>query len=192
MPLGRARCYNPVGFFVGGPVKGSAAMVIGVVGGSECTPEEARLAEEVGNELAQRGAILICGGGPGVMEAACRGARKAGGRTIGVLPGGQADEANPYVDVPIVTGMGVARNVIIVKSSRAIIAVDGEFGTLSEIAHALDLGVPVVGLQTWSLSKRGRVDRSIIPAQDAKEAVALALAASGIPEKSSGNLRRQR
>ena len=159
------------------------ATIIGVIGGSQCDAEEAQLAEEVGEELARRHAVIICGGQGGVMEAACRGAKKAGGHTIGVLPGDSASQANAYVDVPIVTGMGVARNVVIVKSSRAIIAVDGEFGTLSEIAHALDLGVPVIGLDTWTLAKKGRLDRSIIVASGPKEAVALALAAAGVPEK---------
>ncbi len=165
------------------PARPRSATVIGVIGGSQCTAEEAQLAEQVGEELARRRAIIICGGQSGVMEAACRGAKKAGGQTIGVLPGDNASEANAHVDVPIVTGMGVARNVVIVKSSQAIIAVDGEFGTLSEIAHALDLGVPVIGLDTWVLSKKGRLDRSIIVAHDPKEAVALAFAAAGIPEK---------
>lgn len=159
-------------------MKRPEALIIAVIGGGQCTAEEARMAEEVGRELARSGAILICGGQSGVMEAACRGARGMGGHTIGVLPGNSPAEANPYVEIPIVTGMGEARNVVIIKSCHAAIAIDGEFGTLSEIAHALDLGIPVVGLNTWALSRQGRADNSILRAQDPQAAVALALAAA--------------
>ena len=111
-------------------------MYIGVIGGGKCSKKEADLAEEVGRELARCGATLICGGLGGVMEAACRGSQLAGGRTVGILPGNDPRKANRYVDIPVVTGMGEARNVIIVKSVQAVIAIDGEFGTLSEIGHA--------------------------------------------------------
>ncbi|NIL96534.1 MAG: TIGR00725 family protein, partial [Planctomycetales bacterium] len=130
--------------------------VVAVVGGGVCSPEEAALAEAVGRGLAEAGATLICGGLGGVMAAACRGAKSAGGLTIGVLPGYSATDANPHVDVPIVTGMGEARNVIIVRTASAVIAVGGEFGTLSEIAFALKLGRPVIGLGTWELAKEGQ------------------------------------
>jgi len=155
--------------------------LIGVIGGSKCSPEEERLAEEVGHELARRGVALVCGGLGGVMEAACRGARQAGGLTIGILPGNRAEEANPWVEVPIVTGLGEARNVLVVKSCRAVIAIGGEFGTLSEIALALRDGVPVVGLKTWQLSKEGVWADPIVRVQSPAEAVekALALAEGG-------------
>ncbi|HAZ31343.1 MAG TPA: TIGR00725 family protein [Dehalococcoidia bacterium] len=150
---------------------------IGIIGGARCCLEVAEVAEETGRELARRGAILICGGLGGVMEAACRGASQAGGRTIGILPGDDPASANAYVDTPIVTGMGEARNVIIIKSVQAVIAIDGEFGTLSEIGYALRRGIPVIGLNTWSLSRDGKRVDSIILAENAIDAVKKALAA---------------
>ncbi len=152
-------------------------MLIAVIGGGRCSAEEARLAEEIGKELARQGAILICGGLGGVMEAACKGARSQGGITISILPGDNQHLANPYVQIPIVTGMGYARNVIVTKSAQAVIAIDGEYGTLSEIAYALQSGIPVVGLNTWSLSLKGRDDDFIIPAQSALDAVEKSIAA---------------
>jgi uncharacterized protein (TIGR00725 family) len=149
--------------------------LIGVIGGGTCSGAEAKTAEEVGRRLARQGAILVCGGLGGVMEAACRGASSEGGITIGILPGEERQSANPYVQLPIVTGLGYARNVIVVKSAQAIIAIGGSYGTLSEIAYALQNGIPVIGLNTWSLSKNGQVDQSIIPAQSAAEAVDMAL-----------------
>jgi uncharacterized protein (TIGR00725 family) len=151
--------------------------VVAVVGGGVCSSEEATLAEAVGRHLARAGATLICGGMGGVMAAACRGAKSAGGLTIGVLPGHSATDANLHVDVPIVTGMGEARNVIIVRTASAVIAVGGEFGTLSEIAFALKLGRPVIGLDTWELAKDGQPAQAIVKAQTAEEAVRLALGA---------------
>ncbi len=142
-----------------------------------CSSEEAALAEAVGRGLAEAGATLICGGMGGVMAAACRGAKSAGGLTIGVLPGYSATDANPHVDVPIVTGMGEARNVVIVRTAMVVIAVGGEFGTLSEIAFALKLGRPVIGLGTWELAKEGRAAEAIVKARTAEEAVRLALGA---------------
>jgi len=149
--------------------------IVAVIGGNRCSSEAAQLAEEVGRELARQGAILICGGMGGVMEAACQGASAEGGVTIGILPGDKAQAANPYVQIPIVTGMGYARNIIVVKSAQAVIAIDGSYGTLSEISHALQNGIPVIGLNTWSLSKNGHQDNSIIPAQNPTEAVNKAL-----------------
>ena len=137
---------------------------IGVLGGSIADRETERLAEEVGREIARRGAILICGGRTGVMEAACRGAQSLGGLTVGILPGDSALEANPYVDVPIVTGLGIARNVIVVRSSQAVIAIDGRYGTLSEIAFALQLGIPVIGLKSWTVSEEIQVAGSALEA----------------------------
>jgi uncharacterized protein (TIGR00725 family) len=148
---------------------------IAVIGGSDCTPEEARLAEEVGRGLARNGAVLICGGLGGVMEAACKGASTEGGLTVGILPGGRRQTANPYVNMPIVTNLGEARNVIVVKSAEAIIAIGGGYGTLSELGHALRNGTPVVGLNTWSLSRKERPDNSIIPARNPADAVKKAL-----------------
>jgi len=152
-------------------------MFVAVVGGGQCSREEAKLAEAVGIELAKRRVTLICGGLGGVMAAACKGARSAGGKTVGILPGNTREEANPYVDIPLVTGMGEARNVIVVNSAQAVIAIGGKFGTLAEIAYALRNNVPVIGLNTWSLSRKGRWVRSIIAAQNPKEAVEKALAA---------------
>lgn len=157
-------------------------MIIAVIGGSSPTNHEhVRLAEEVGRELAARGVSLVCGGLSGIMEAACRGAKSAGGTTIGILPGRSSRDANSYVDIPIVTTMGFSRNVIVVHTGDAVIAVGGAFGTLSEIAHALGDGIPVVALNTWPLSRNGdgqSVDEAMIQATDAADAVAKAIAAA--------------
>ena len=151
-------------------------MLIAVIRDGRCSEQVAALAEAVGRELARRGAVLICGGLGGVMEAACRGAKAAGGLTVGILPGTSHREANPYVDVPIVTGMGEARNVLVVQSAQAVIAVHGEYGTLSEIAHALKLGIPVIGLNTWHLQQNGQERQDIVRAASAEEAVERAFA----------------
>ena len=153
-------------------------MLIAVVGGGQCSAEEVKLAEAVGRGLARRGVTLICGGLGGVMEAACKGAKSEEGTTIGILPGDNRSAANLYVDIPIVTGIGYARNLIVVKSAQAVIAIDGSYGTLSEIAYALQSGIPVVGLNTWSLSLNEQLDHSIIQAQHAEEAVEKAIAAA--------------
>ena len=126
-------------------------LTIGVIGASTPTKTIEKLAEEVGYEIAENGAVVICGGLGGVMEAACRGAKSNGGTTIGVLPGSKANEANIWVDYVICTGLGEARNLVIIKSSHAVIAVGGGYGTLSEIGYALKLNKPIIGLQTWSL-----------------------------------------
>ena len=148
---------------------------IAVIGGSKCSPDVEELAEEVGHELARQGAILVCGGLSGVMEAVCKGASSEGGVTIGILPGDSRQAANSYVQIPIVTAIGYARNMAVVKSAQAVIAIDGSYGTLSEIAHALQSGIPVIGLNTWSLSRNGQQDNLIITAQSPKEAVDKAL-----------------
>ena len=127
---------------------------IGVIGADQCSLEIERLAEEVGREIAKKKALLICGGLGGVMEASARGAKKEGGVTIGILPGFSFEDANPFIDIPIVTGLSHARNVLVVRSSQAIIAVEGGYGTLSEIGIALKLRKPVVGLRTWDVSKK--------------------------------------
>ena len=149
--------------------------IIAIIGGGQASAREAKLAEEVGRELARNDVILMCGGLGGVMEAACRGAQSAGGVTIGILPGENRRAANSSVQIPIVTGMGYARNVAVVKSAQAVIAIGGSFGTLSEIGHALQSGIPVVGLNTWSLSRNGKEDKSIILAKNPAEAVNIAL-----------------
>jgi uncharacterized protein (TIGR00725 family) len=149
--------------------------LIAVIGGSAPTSKEAKLAEKVGQELVKSGAILICGGMGGVMEAACRGARAEGGLTIGILPGENRKLANPYVEIPIATGIGYARNAAVVKSAQAVIAVGGSYGTLTEIGYALQTCLPVIGLNTWTISRNGRQDKSIIPAGSPAEAVRLAL-----------------
>jgi hypothetical protein len=150
-------------------------MIIAVIGNASCSAEEAELAEAVGEELAQRGATVICGGLGGVMEAVCRGAKSKGGLTVGVLPGEDSSMANPYVDIPIVTGVGYARNMAVVKSAEAVIAIGGNYGTLSEIAYALKREIPVIGLNTWSLSRNGQEDGSIIRVRSAVEAVEKAI-----------------
>ena len=152
-------------------------MIISVIGEGQTAPEVAHLAEQVGKELATRGAAMVCGGLGGVMEAVCRGAKSAGGTTIGILPGNDPADANEFVDFPICTGLGYARNVIVVKSGRAVIAVGGAYGTLSEIGHALGDGIPVIGLATWGLSRNGREDRGIVRADNPADAVEKALAA---------------
>ncbi len=148
---------------------------VAVIGGAQASQQEIRLAEEVGRKLAKRGVVLVCGGLGGVMEAACRGASSGGGLTIGILPGENRRAANSYVQIPIVTGIGYARNVAVVKSAQAVIAVGGSYGTLSEIGHALQSGIPVIGLGTWSLSKNGKTNGSIVSAQNSAEAVDMAL-----------------
>ena len=147
---------------------------IGVIGGGEVSSQVSAIAEEVGREVARHGAVLVCGGLGGVMEAACKGASDEGGLTVGILPGDNRLAANPYVKIPIVTGLGHARNVAVVKSSQVIIAIDGSYGTLSEIGHALQNGIPVIGLNTWSLTIDGHADDSIIIADSPREAVSKA------------------
>lgn len=153
-------------------------LIISVVGGYSPPPEAEVLAEAVGRELANRGAAVACGGLGGVMEAVCRGAKSVGGTTIGILPGKDHTAANKYVDIPICTSMGYARNVMVVHTGRAVIAVDGAYGTLSEIAHALAEDIPVIGLDTWAISQHGVVDPRIVVASDPVDAVEKALAAA--------------
>jgi uncharacterized protein (TIGR00725 family) len=124
---------------------------IGVVGTGEADEQHERTAETVGAELARAGAVVVCGGLGGVMAAACRGAREAGGVTLGLLPGSDRDAANPWVSLAVPTGMGELRNGLIVRAADALVAVGGGFGTLSEIALALKLGRPVVGVGTWDI-----------------------------------------
>ena len=142
---------------------------IGVIGAGFCDTELRTTAEEVGAEIARNNAILLCGGLGGVMKAAASGAKKAGGTTIGILPGDSRQSANTYIDIAIVTDMGHARNVIIAQSSDALIAIGGEYGTLSEIAHSLKIGKTVVILDSkWEID-------GIVKAKNPKDAVRIAI-----------------
>ncbi len=125
---------------------------VAVIGGYDCTAEQAQLAEEVGELLARNGAIVVTGGRRGISEAACKGAKRADGMTIGILPSSDYHEANPYVDHAICTGIGEARNTIIVMTADGVIAFAGKFGTLSEMAFALLEQKPVVSLGSWDVS----------------------------------------
>jgi uncharacterized protein (TIGR00725 family) len=149
---------------------------VAVVGGGEADPDALAIAEEVGRHLARRGAVVLCGGLGGVMEAACRGAKAEGGMTVGILPTDDRHGANEYVDVAIATGMGEARNALVVRAADVLIAVDGEFGTLSEIALALRTGTPVVGIATWELAIGGQPVDAILRIHDPVAAVEAALA----------------
>jgi uncharacterized protein (TIGR00725 family) len=144
---------------------------VAVVGPGRADAAEEELAESVGRGLAEHGAVLVCGGLGGVMEAACRGAAESGGATVGILPGLDRGQANPHVQVAVPTGMGEARNALVVRAADAMIAIAGEWGTLSEIALAMKTGKPVVGLGTWELDGIARAD-------GADDAVERALAAA--------------
>jgi uncharacterized protein (TIGR00725 family) len=148
---------------------------IGVIGDAQCSEEVAQMAYAVGRRIAEAGAALVCGGLGGVMEAAAKGAKSAGGSTVGILPGTSREDANPYIDLAIVTGMRDARNVIIVRSCQVLIAVGGMFGTLSEIALACRFGVPVIGLRTWTIDRPGLTRAPILKAETPDEAVRMAL-----------------
>jgi uncharacterized protein (TIGR00725 family) len=161
----------------------SSPVFIAVIGAASCSQDVAVLAGVVGREVARRGAVLVCGGRGGVMAAACRGAKEAGGTTIGILPGTERSEANSYVDLPIVTGLGEARNAIVVRTADAVVAVSGGYGTLSEIGLALKMGRPVVGLDTWQLCRDGQPTSAIVQAETPVRAVELALALAVRKEK---------
>jgi hypothetical protein len=156
----------------------SHKLVIGVMGPAACDPATAEIARAIGRAIAERGAVLLCGGRGGVMEAAAQGAREAGGLTVGVLPGTTAEETPPnrHIEVALFTGLGEGRNWVNVCASDAIIAVGGGFGTLSEIALALKARKPVVLLGSWRLEIDGNIPQ-IPRASTAEEAVKLALAA---------------
>jgi len=161
---------------------------VAVFGPGHPTREQYNLAADVGRRLAEAGATVVCGGLHGVMEAVCMGAKEAGGTTIGILRTYNPQDANPYVDHVIPTGLGDARNVLVATAGQAAIAIAGRLGTLSEIAVALKHGVPVVGLSTWKLDRHGLFDRYLVEAQTADEAVerALALAAEREVRRSQG------
>lgn len=154
---------------------------VSVIGAGSATTRETQLAEQVGRLLARRGAVLICGGLGGVMEAACRGARSAGGLTVGILPGYDRTAANPWTEVAIATGLGEARNVVVVASGDGAIAVGGSLGTLSEIAFALKLRRPVVTLESWPLAAdRLPAHSRLLRAQSPEEAVELLFQELGV------------
>ena len=144
-------------------------MHVAVIGPADAASQELADAEEVGRRLADAEAVVVCGGRGGVMEAVCRGARSAGGLTLGILPGRDRSEANPFVEVAVPTGLGEARNALVVRSADAVVAIGGAYGTLSEIAFALRTGVPVVGIGSWALD-------DVVDAPGPREAVELALA----------------
>ncbi len=158
------------------PVPAQRQPIIAVCGAGRCDQHLAQAAEAVGRGIAAAGAMLVCGGLGGVMAAACRGARAAGGVTVGILPGGDAGDANPDVIIPIATGLGEARNLIIVRTADVVIAVGGEYGTLSEIALARKIGRVVVGLGTWSLGRDTSGHPHVLEVATPEEAVAAALA----------------
>lgn len=142
---------------------------IGVIGAGNCGEKASKIAEDVGKRIAESGAILVCGGLGGIMERASRGAKMAGGTTLGILPGNKKEDANQYIDITVVSAMGHARNVIIAQSCDALIAVDGEYGTLSEIALALKIGKPVVILESkWDIE-------GVYKARDPEEAIDIAI-----------------
>jgi uncharacterized protein (TIGR00725 family) len=148
---------------------------VGVLGPGEATTETTEIAEQLGAELARRGAVVVCGGLGGAMEAVCRGAKSAGGLTVGILPGLDRSAANQHVDVAIPTGIGELRNGLVVRAADVVIAVHGEFGTLSEVSFALKTGIPVVGIDTWELLKDGRARDAIVRVAGAAEAAEAAL-----------------
>lgn len=160
-------------------------LYIGVIGaGNGLDESQAATAREVGRLLGQRGAVVVCGGLGGVMEEAAAGARAAGGLVVGILPGSSRAGANPHLSVVIPTGLGEARNALIARASDVLIAVGGEYGTLSEIALALKIGKPVVGIGTWELAKQGRSVDAIVEAQTAEEAVEKAVRLASIASTS--------
>ncbi len=148
--------------------------IVSVIGPGEAVQFMESMAFDVGRGLAELGITLVCGGGSGVMEAACRGAREYGGRTIGILPGADAEEANPYVDIAIPTGLGEARNPLVVSSGQLVIAIGEGYGTLSEVAYALRLRKHVIGLGTWAIPG---IDEAVSPS-DALEKASAALGLS--------------
>ncbi len=153
-------------------------LYIAVIGGSSCSAAEKKIAFEVGSEIARNGAVLVCGGGSGVMEAAAEGATSAGGTAIGVLPGEWTREGNRYLSFAIATGLGEARNAIITRTADAVIAVGGEYGTLSEIALALKMGKPTIGINSWTLQPPHQLKSGLIHAGSPVEAVEKALSLS--------------
>ena len=143
----------------------SHKLQIGVIGGRNVSDVHLKQAEEVGRLVAEEGAVVVCGGLGGVMEAACRGAKSVGGTTVGILPTANASDANPFVDIVIPTDLGVARNVLVVNASQGVIAVGGSYGTLSEMAFALQKQIPIAGIDSWD------VDDSVYKTEVPEDAV---------------------
>lgn len=158
-------------------MKGARQVAVIGSSGAELGSELVTLAEEVGRLLAEAGVTLVCGGLTGVMEAACRGASEAGGEAIGIVPGNSVGEANPFCTHVVATGIGHARNLAVVASGDAVIAIGGEWGTLSEIGFARALGRPVIALRSWTLEGRERMEDApgVLLAESPREAVDLAL-----------------
>lgn len=160
---------------------------IAVVGAGECDEETAALAHDVGRLLGEAGAVVVTGGLGGVMAAASRGASLAGATTLGICPGEGRDEANPWVRVAVPTGLGELRNGLVVRAADVVIALGGEYGTLSEVALALKIGRPVVGISTWQLVRPGGVaDTGIVAAPSPEAAVAVALQLAREPRAGPG------
>lgn len=141
---------------------------IGIIGGASPEPEFRQIAFQLGKLIGEKGAVLVCGGLGGIMEAAARGAKRSGGLTIGILPGASPGDANPHIDVPVATGLGYTRNSLVALNADVLIAVDGQFGTLSEIAYGQIYGKKVIGIGTWDI-------KGVIKAETAEQAVELAL-----------------
>lgn len=162
---------------------GSRRPVVAVVGAGDLDDgsELAAAAATVGRALARRGVVLVCGGLGGVMAAACRGAAEAGGTTVGILPGRHRAAANPWVQVAVATGLGEARNAVVAATADAVVAIGGEYGTLSEIALALKAGTPVVGYRTWQLAREAGPSTDIVPATTPEDAAELAADLAGAP-----------
>lgn len=137
-----------------GIAKGNTPFLVAVVGGREVSADQLELARSVGELIARSGAILLCGGMGGIMEAVSQGAAHQGGLVVGILPGGKKEEANPFVSIPIATGIGIARNSILAHSADLLIALSGQYGTLSEIAYALQLGKKVLSFGSWTLAEK--------------------------------------
>ena len=140
---------------------------IGVIGGASPDPKYRQIAYDVGKGIAKKGAILVCGGLSGVMEAAARGAKKAGGLTIGIVPGNSIEDANAHIDIPIATGLGYSRNSLVAMNADILIAVDGQFGTLTEIAYGNIYGKKVIGIGTWDV-------QGVVKADTSEQAIELA------------------
>lgn len=148
---------------------------IGVIGASVCDEETQETAYQLGKEIALAGHILVCGGLTGVMEAAAKGAYEAGGQTLGILPGSSKNDANPYIKIPVATGLGEARNAIIARTCDCLIAVGGEYGTLSEVALGIKMGKKVIGINTWRLFKDDNELLAVIKADNPLEALRVAI-----------------
>jgi uncharacterized protein (TIGR00725 family) len=157
----------------------SGPVYVAVCGSGTASGDERRTAERVGELLARAGAVVVCGGLGGVMDAAARGCEAAGGTSIGLLPGPNRSGASSHLTAAVPTGMGEARNALVVRAANAVVAIGGEFGTLSEIGLALKMDVPVIGLGTWSFSREDPGQDPVARAGSPEEAVDIALAAAG-------------